>query len=320
MARLLFVVLLFLGAAAQAARPDAKSTEAFEALTQMDARLATVGYRLAAANAPYCTAKFRNPGWVLHGIGQYEDEKAARAAFSFAHGAVAIAALVPDGPAAKAGLRVGDGLNDIPGTKWDRRMHVLPGSGRDDMEALRQMLAETWRAKPAISMTFASAQGPLELALAPQPICASDFWVDTRDKVDAGADGERVRLTVGIMNYVADDHELAAVVAHEMAHNLLDHRMRLNGLKRGKTRATYATEVEADQLSVWLMANAGYDVAAVLRFAERYGRQFGLGIFADGTHPRWKKRVASMRAEIETMALVPATNGLRAPPLLAAAQ
>jgi hypothetical protein len=66
------------------------------------------------------------------------------------------------------------------------------------------------------------------------------------------------------------------------------------------------------------MANAGYDTAAALRFAERYGRKTDLGIFSDGTHLRWKNRQRVMRQEIALIAQAETSSGLRAPPLLTA--
>lgn len=77
-----------------------------------------------------------------------------------------------------------------------------------------------------------------------------------------------------------------------------------------------ATEIEADRLSVWLMANAGYDPSAALRFAERYGRKADLGIFSDGTHLRWRNRIKIMKAEIDLIERAEKQNGLLAPPLM----
>ena len=148
-----------------------------------------------------------------------------------------------------------------------------------------------------------------------KPACASDFWVDTKAKLDAGADGERVRVTSGLLLFADTDNELAAAVAHELSHNLLGHRERLNAVKR-RTSEILATEIEADRLSVWLMANAGYEPAAALRFAERYGRKTGLGIFSEGTHLRWKNRVKVMQAEIDLMQKTLKQDGLLPPPLL----
>jgi beta-barrel assembly-enhancing protease len=310
--------LALLAAPAVAAAPKAEDVAAYRALAALDGRVATIGYRLASASAPFCKYKARNPGWVLNGIAQFENKEAAAAAFGFDRWQVNIVALVPDGPAAKAGLSVGDAMVSLPGTRWDQRMHVLPFPDADGMENLRQTMNAMWVEKGVVEIAFEAQKKPISLDFAPPEICASDFWVDTSKKVDAGADGDRVRVTTGLVEFAGDDNELAAAIAHELAHNLLGHRARLNGLKKGKAKATRATEVEADRLSVWLMSNAGYDTSAALRFAERYGRKYGLGIFNDGTHPRWPKRVTSMQAEIALIANTPAKDGLRDPPLLAA--
>jgi predicted Zn-dependent protease len=105
--------------------------------------------------------------------------------------------------------------------------------------------------------------------LNPAPICASRFWIDTKSKLDAGADGYNVRITEALVSFAANDDELAAAVAHELSHNLLEHREKLRRMRKsaGNIRAT---EIEADRLSVWLMANAGYDPSAAVRFIERF--------------------------------------------------
>jgi beta-barrel assembly-enhancing protease len=315
--RRLVLILAFAAAPALAA-PSAEEIAGYRALTALDARVATVGYQLAAANSRFCKDKVRNPGWVLHGIGQYPDVKIARAAFGFSRWPVNIAAIVPGGPAERLGLSVGDSMMSLNGTKWDQRMHAVPFADRDGIEDLRLTFARLWAEKGSVEMVFESRREAKTLQFAPLPVCASDFWVDTRSKLDAGADGDRVRVTSALVEYVADDDELAAVIAHEFSHNLLGHRARLAAIKKGKTKATRKTEEEADRLSVWLMVNAGYDPKAALRFWERYGRQYGLGIFTEQTHHQWKTRVAMMQAEIDLIGKTPASDGLRDPPLLQA--
>ncbi len=313
--RVASAIWLFVLCSAAQAAPNAQDIAAYRALVAQDLRLATVSYRLASANALFCKNKERNPGWVLHSYREYPDREVAQAAFAFPT-PVAIAAVVDDGPAAKAGLREGYGLEDVSGGIWwggELQRHV---ASVELIETVTARMRELFAGPMPVSLKFSppSQDGVKTFELVPPAICASTFWVDAKSKIDAGADGKGVRVTSGLIEFVPNDAELAAAIAHEFAHNMLGHRERLKA--KGGTKAVLATEIEADRLSVWLMANAGYDPNAALRFAERYGRKTGLGIFSDGTHLRWKNRVKVMQAEINLMAATPKQNGLLPPPLL----
>ena len=318
-------MLLGLAGIAVHAAPSQSDVVAYRALIQQDLRLATTGYRLAAANAQFCKAKERNPGWVIHDVAQYPDAAIAKAAFGFEQ-PIHIAAVVKDGPAERAQIKPGDGLVGLDDATLYWSAMPVGKTGYERMAVFKQLLGEKWAQKPSLPMQLSRGGAHVKTSLSPSLICASDFQIDTDDGLDAGADGQIVRVTYAMMRYASDDAELAAVVAHELSHNLLRHREKLNaqGANRGLGRlfgkskkAILATEIEADRLSVWLMANAGYDPKAALRFWERYGRQYGQGIFTDGTHLRWKNRVAVMQAEIDMMVTTERKNGLLLPPLLA---
>lgn len=312
--KLIALTLLLFGAMVPAAAA-ADQVTAYRALVQQDLRLANIGYRLAAANAPFCERRERNPGWVIHDERQYPDREVARAAFVF-RTPVAVSAVVPGGPADAMGVKAGDGVVGLNDGVFSIHTEVQHKPSAERMETIQKALRAAMTANGPIRIALETAGGQKQITLEPPAICASRFWVDARSKLDAGADGDGVRVTDGLMAFTAnDDAELAAVVAHELSHNLLGHRERLNAAKR-RTSEILATEIEADRLSVWLMANAGYDPNAALRFAERYGRKTGLGIFSDGTHLRWKNRVKVMRGEIVLMKNAKRQNGLLAPPLL----
>ena len=55
--------------------------------------------------------------------------------------------------------------------------------------------------------------------------CASRFQVVAGRSLNARADGRYVQVTTALAAYAADDQELAAVLAHEFAHNVLRHRI-----------------------------------------------------------------------------------------------
>ncbi len=295
------------------AAPRQDDIAAYRALVQQDLRLATIGYRLAFANEPFCEKRERNPGWVIHDERQYPDRETARAAFGF-RAPISISAVVPGGTADRLGIKAGDALLALDDSPFDVAVEARHKQSAVRSETVQQAVRQAFASSEPVKLILETAAGRRIFAVDPRPICASRFWVDAKAALDAGADGDGVRVTAGLMEFVGDDHELAAAVAHELAHNILGHRQLL--ASKPGIKSTRATEIEADRLSVWLMANAGYDPTAALRFAERYGRKTGLGIFSASTHPRWKNRVKIMQSEIDLMATTPKQDGLLRPPSL----
>ena len=321
-----FIAILTHGSDTIQAAPSPDDIAAYRALIEQDARLASVGYRLAAANAPFCAIKERNPGWVLHDIAQYPDEAIAKAAFGFAE-PIQIAALVKDGPAAKAGIQSNDALIGLGDTAIAGLAANSAKTRYGRMASVKTLVTEHLAQKPKITLKLLRQGEQFAVALDAPPVCASDFQIDPSSQLDAGAQGSMVSITSAFADYAADDAELAAIVAHELAHNILQHRARLDAAKVsrgigrsfGKSRkAILATEIEADRLSIWLLANAGYEPSVALTFWQRYRREHGVQLLSDGTHLSWSKRIAIMQAELDLITATPVKDGKRAPPLMAA--
>lgn len=308
-----FCAVLGLATIATAA-PNPDEVKAYQALVEQDVRIATIGYRLAAANAPFCKKRERNPGWVLQDERQYPDLETARTALAFRQ-PVSVAGVVAGGSADQAGIVAGDGLLDLNGKAWNWTARAAKAKSAQRIEHVQQQFRTALRSDGIIVVKLETASGPVAFKLTPTPICASRFWIDTKSKLDAGADGYNVRITEALVNFAANDDELAAAVAHELSHNLLEHREKLKKMKKSAANVR-ATEIEADRLSVWLMANAGYDPSAALRFIERFGRATDPALFSDGTHLRWRGRVDIMQSEISRISASTRLNGLLPPPLL----
>jgi predicted Zn-dependent protease len=81
------------------------------------------------------------------------------------------------------------------------------------------------------------------------------------------------------------------------------------------------TELRADLLSVYLLANAGYPPRASIAFWRSFGPSKAGGIFRSRSHPHWRDRVATLEREIaglETLSVrpaIPAWLGERDQPL-----
>ena len=303
---------LALMAAPAFAAPKAETVAAYRAIAAQDARLAAVGYRLANANAAYCGHKLGyNPGWVLHDIAQYPDAEAAKAAFGFTQ-PVEVSAIVPGGDAETQGVQAGDGLIRI-GNRDIASFAQSKPLGVQRLDAVRAFLDDLWGPNSLAPLRVKRGGETRELLFQLNPVCASHFWVDANSKIQAGANGYQVRVTSGLIDFVASDDELAAVAAHELAHNLLGHPPAVATKRDNKN--SDMIEFEADRLSVWLMVNAGYDPRAAVRFWQRCGPKSCVALFLK---PSWKKRVAGINTEIALITKTPGQNGRRDPPLLAA--
>lgn len=311
-----------------AAEPATAEAAAFLGLRASDVRVLSVGYRLATANAPFCRLTENAAGLTLHHIGQYPDADAARASFGFARD-YAVLALVGDGPAARAGARADDAVVALNGTPFSPAPADL--AAIDQPEAYRPVAWADARLRAAldagpVTLTLLRDGRTFDVDITGTRACRSRFELRPSGNYGASADGDIVGITVPMLGFMADDDELAAILAHEMAHNLLEHRRRLNeaGIQRGlmqqfgrNARLTLATEIEADRLSIWLMANAGYDPDGAARFWTRYGKQRGKGIFSAPTHYRWKKRVGLFEQERTKLAAAQRNPNGWTPPLLA---
>lgn len=328
MKRLMLALLCLTFASAVHAAPKADAAATLAAMRASDQRVLSVGYRLATANAPFCRVTENSIGMTLHHIGQYGDAAAARATFGFARD-YAVLALVPDGPAAKAAVQLDDAiaaLNGMPLRPAPQELAIIdqPAAYRPIAWADRRLRDAL--GKPPVKLMVLRDGASIDLSLTGVPACRSRFELRPSGDYGASADGDIVGITSAMLGFMADDDELAAILAHEMAHNLLEHRRRLNeaGIQRGlmqqigrNARLTLETEIEADRLSIWLMANAGYDPKAAVRFWTRYGKKHGKGIFSAPTHYRWKKRVGLFEEEMAKLAATPRGQPGWMPPLMA---
>jgi len=273
-------------------------------LQRLDQRVETIGYRLAHSAGSLCPEQVPLTGIAVHDLSAYGGSSQADARRAFGLGPdPAILAVAQDSPAERSGLRTGDALVAIGG-------EPLPTAPRSSRTYHNVAMVED-------SLDRHAADGKLDLDIRRGDAlhrihidldrgCGSYFQVRPSGSIDAGADGTYVEITSAYVERADSDGGLAIVLAHELAHNILHHRDRLTAARidRGllqnfgrSARLTRNTEIEADRLSVWLVARAGYSLDEALRFREQLWRG-SAEVFRSATHPSGAARLDILRTEI----------------------
>lgn len=300
MARMLAIMAAVIGMAQPSKAQDAAW---FEAVRDADLRLASIGFRLSTAAAPICDRLEPGLGLQLHSFSQYEGaaRNSARAHFGFAT-TIGVEGVVTGSPAARAGMKPDDSIVSIAGI--EAPADVTATASTQPLVAFLSQVADMPPAKPAEIVVVRDAQR-LTITVTPVPACRTRYELRIADRFDARANGELVQISSRYLETV-DAQLIPAVVAHELAHNILQHRARLAaagaefGLASGFGRNVglfRQTEIEADILSVHLLARAGYPPTLAGRFWREAGPKIMAGMIRSRSHPPIADRVATVEAE-----------------------
>ena len=302
MIRRFSAMLLALAAMLPAMLPaplHAQEADAATALWAQDLRLASVAERIMAANAHLCRTTMPITGMILHSADQYGPQTGNW----FRDGSTGVLQVVPGSSADRAGIRSGDALLAV-GTTQTRDLALQVGYPRRD--AAYQVIAE-WPSGQALGLTVSSAGLERQVTLTPPSGCRALVEVLSDNNSTAHADGRVIQISYALAAQLSDD-ALATVFAHELAHIALESRRRLreagvpNGFAREfgtHRRLARRAEIEADLLSVHLLANAGYDPQIAPRFWDAEAALvLGSDLFSSRVYPSHRNRARLMREEI----------------------
>lgn len=305
------IAVLFAGWAAPLRAAAALPPGRLQELRAQDLRVASVTYRLALANKALCgDAVEPQLGFTLHGIEQLEFADRDRAAAGFGLGLgkhAGVMAVVPLSPADMAGLTADDQLMSVNGRA------LSPGAAdpsdrptRASVERSERIILEEMKTGK-VTLRVSSAGGLREVRFVPELGCTSNVELVPGGEVNAWADGERVTISTGLLAQCITNADLALVIAHELAHNILRHSRKLaaaGGSERkvmellGSGPAIMReTEEEADRLAIKMTTAAAYDMSQADAFMSRLlvGRD---AASMAGTHPTTDRRLKLLRAEI----------------------
>lgn len=248
-------------------------------LRQGDLRVARVAYRLALAGRSQCQATYPLTGLLLHHLAEYApaDRPVMVARYGLDRGPGVLSVLAGS-PAAQAGLAAGDVLLSVNGTSFPSPAAIAGEPERKKwrprVEATEAQLEEALRRGPA-ELRILRQGAELTARLDPVPGCVGRVRLARSSQVNAFASGRYVIMTTAMLDFVRNDDELAVVLGHELAHNILGHPPTRNedgllasfGIKAG---TIWHREEEADRLGLRLMAAAGYNLDAAIPFWRRY--------------------------------------------------
>jgi predicted Zn-dependent protease len=210
-------------------------------------------------------------------------------------------------------------------------------SVQDRAAALTKLQRVASRVQPA---AFALCQELLGKAGRGQ--CQFDIALDKEGGgLNAYADGQRVVVFPEMVAFTKTDEELALVLSHEMAHNIMEHPAaqkqnvgmagiagaladalaQSQGFQTGGALANVGQQVavlryskgferEADYVGMYILARSGYAITDAPKFWRRMSKKNPDGIYVGSTHPTNPDRYVALS---KTIAEIEAKRGAGAP-------
>lgn len=226
-------------------------------------RLAEVDWRLRLAATPRCPQIASGIGVAIDHAAAYPQPTRDILVRKLRLGDLPqVAAVVAGSPAARAGIRPGDELLSIGAATMASELEQSADPALFADEVMDR-LAALPAGHPA-TLVLQRGRARLRKTVVPITICASRTMLDTGSALDAYSDAHDVAVTSALIDFTANDDELALIVGHEFAHVIL-HRA-----ADARTGDPIAAEQEADILGSYIARCAGYDLGRGVEFWPRF--------------------------------------------------
>lgn len=279
-------------------------------------RLSDTAHLVFTRSASLCEGKKPAPGLLVGNRFIFSEQMQAAAKKVFAVGdTLSILIVAENSSAARAGLRPGDqilAVNDthIPADKTAQQTY----------KQIINELAQQDKYTQDINLRIRSRDQERLLRITPEVSCNYGYGLVADDRINAFADGDNVFITTGMMRFVNDDNELALVISHELAHNVMDHmdKKKQNymlgsifdiiaagyGLNTqgmfgtiGAQRYSQEFEAEADYVGLYMMALSKLPIENSHYFWRRMAANNPGGINANhaSSHPSTPERFLSLQ-------------------------
>ncbi|GAB3543730.1 hypothetical protein GCM10027343_17610 [Noviherbaspirillum agri] len=314
------------GTPATAAPVSAAEERGLRELVAYQDRLYRVAAPLLVKNPELCKNNARNLlGFTAKNKFSYSAEfvKAAHLSLGL-NERLQVMGVLTDSGAARAGVSRGDILLKVE----DKTLPDGENAERQAAAILAPLVTERSRVRLSVLRGDATVSLDVPLTYA----CAFGIELGNTDNVTAYADGHRVLITRGMLNFVRSDEELAYVMAKEMAHNALAHAARLRmsatigGIIDNLTRMhpdmstmvglagvkpmPQNLDAMADKLALYMLARAGYGIDNAVAFWRRLASQYPATVLNGyvAMHPSTAYRTAAMEKTVKDIKAKQAKN------------
>lgn len=160
----------------------------------------------------------KHPPQPFLGIVCASADKYLRKLYALGTGRGVVVVVVKDsGPADKAGIKVGDVVVSVDNLAIRGIQHYNRVVSRFKIDD--SVKIEISREGRPVSLTVKIGRVPVDIPV---------LLVDRQD-VNAATDGSFIYVTTGLLYFIESDDELAAVIAHELAHAVRNHVVKMQG-------------------------------------------------------------------------------------------
>ena len=284
----------------------------------LESRLDEVSYPLLKASAGLCELE-KEPirtGLGLHVANKYTFKKELQKTAINIFGVTdkpQVTYVMKNGPAYAAGVKKGDSIISLNG------ITVTPG--KNSIKSLVDIYANKLSPENPVDLVVMRNGRSQNIQISPDSLCRYVVLLTNDDAVNAYADGSKIIITKGMMRFTDTDDELALVVSHEIAHNLMDHmdarRVNMSGglaldilaaLAGVNTQGAFSKiagnahskgfESEADYVGMYILARAGKPFNGAAHFWRRMAAEHPKNIESShsATHPATAERFLAIES------------------------
>lgn len=255
---------------------------ALEEQVDSQRRIERVSFRLMKAAADFCgEPKEIGYGFTVANKYSFGEEMVTAAQELFGLDSSArVLTVTPGSPAFEAGLTEGDIVSWIDSSPVIR--------GKKSVTDVARILEKAGSRGVTLQIR---GPNPRRVQLSPAEVCGYPVEIMNSDKVNAYSDGQRIKVTKGMLWFVHEDAELAMVLAHELAHNIMGHA----GTFRGMFENKKSREADADYVGLYIMARADFEIESAPNFWQRIAAAFPRMIGSSASHPIMPYRIVALR-------------------------